>query len=58
MAKEDIIYTISDEKVERLKRRIILLENQNIKTHEKNDPEMIKQIKKLIEEEVNAVAIN
>ena len=49
---------IDAKKVERLKRWIILKENHNIKTREKNDSEMIKAIKKRIEEEVNATTIN
>ena len=42
-----------DEKiVERLKRRIIIQENKNLKTREKNDAQMVNWIKKKIEEEV------
>ena len=42
-----------DEKiVERLKRNIIIRENINLKTREKNDVEMVKWIKRKIEEEV------
>ena len=48
---------ISDEVIERLKRRIILMENQNIKTRDKNDAAMVKAIKKRIEEEANAATI-
>ena len=42
-----------DEKiVERLKRNIIIRENINLKTREKNDVEMVKWTKSKIEEEV------
>ena len=44
--------------VERLKRWIILMENQNNKTRSKTDLEMVKAIKKRIEEEANAAEIN
>lgn len=43
---------INDKAIERLKRKIIVQENKNIKTKEKSDPQMIAWIKKLIEEEV------
>ena len=43
--------------VERLKRWIILMENQNNKTRSKTDLEMVKAIKKRIEEEANAAEI-
>ncbi len=51
-------FEINEAKVERLKRWIILKENSNIKTKEKGDSEMVKAIKKRIEEEVNAATIN
>ena len=38
--------------LERLKKKIILQENNNLKTKEKNDIEMVKWIKDQIEEEV------
>ena len=44
--------------VERLKRWIILMENQNNKTRSKTDLEMVKAIKKRIEEEANAAEID
>lgn len=47
----------NDLAVDRLKKWIILKENQNIKTHNKSDGEMVKAIKKRIEEEANAAAI-
>ncbi len=43
---------ISEKAVERLKRKIIIAENQNLKTREKTDQQMIAWIKKQIEEEV------
>ena len=43
---------ISAKAVERLKRKIIIAENQNLKTREKTDQQMIAWIKKQIEEEV------
>lgn len=49
---------VNDKAVERLKKWIILMENQNNKTRSKTDPEMVKAIKKRIEEEANAAAIN
>lgn len=46
-----------DEKiVEKLKRMIIIQENNNLKKREKSDPEMVKWIMKKIEEEVKYVA--
>ena len=42
---------VNDKAVERLKKWIILMENQNNKTRSKTDPEMVKAIKKQIEEE-------
>lgn len=44
-------FKISDKAIERLKRKIILQENQNLKTREKSDKQMIDWIKKQIEEE-------
>lgn len=55
MAEEKVV----DEKiVDRLQRWIVLKENQNIKSREKGDADMIKQIKKRIEEEVDVITIN
>lgn len=42
---------IDDKAIERLKRRIILQENKNLKTREKTDAQMVTWIKKQIEEE-------
>ena len=44
--------TVDPKIVERLKRKIIITENKNLKTREKNDQEMVKWIKNKIEEEV------
>lgn len=44
--------------VERLKHWIIMKENQNIKSHANGDSDMVKVIKKRIEEEVNATTID
>ncbi len=46
------------QKVERLQRWIILKENQNIKSGANKETDMIKAIKKRIEEEVNAATVN
>ena len=43
---------VDDEKVKRLMRKIVMLENQNLKTHTKTDMEMVKLIRNTIEEEV------
>lgn len=39
-------------KANRLIRRIIISESKNLKSGEKNDTQMVKDIKKMIEEEV------
>ena len=38
--------------IERIKRKVIIRENENLKTHAKNDSQMVNWIKKTIEEEV------
>ena len=46
-----------DERViQRLKNKIVLAENQNLRTKNKSDAEMVKMIKKWIEEEVRCCA--
>lgn len=50
--------TVDPNIVERLKHWIIMKENQNIKSHANGDSDMVKAIKKRIEEEVNVTAIN
>ena len=42
---------IDDKAVERLKRKIIIQENMNLKTRQMSDPQMVSWIKKQIEEE-------
>ena len=43
---------IDDEKAQKMLQKLILREKTNIKTKEKNDGEMVRMIKKMIEEEV------
>ena len=43
---------VDKEAIERLKHKIIIEENKNLRTKNKNDTEMKKNIKKWIEEEV------
>ena len=43
---------VNEKAVERLKRKIILQESQNLKTREKTDQQMVAWIEKQIEEEV------
>lgn len=43
---------IDVKKAERLLRKLILMEKQNLRTKQFNDTEMVKKIKKAIEEEV------
>ena len=54
--REDV--KTDDKAIERLKRWIIMKENHNIKTRDKSDAEMVKAIKKRIEEEADAAKIN
>ena len=44
--------TIDPKIVDRLKKKIVIAENKNLKTKEKADAQMVKDIKKWIEEEV------
>lgn len=44
--------TVNEKAVERLKRKIIVQENLNLKTRTKTDQQMIAWIKNMIEEEV------
>lgn len=46
------VINVSEKAVERLKRKIIIAENQNLKTRDKSDQQMVAWIKKQIEEEV------
>ncbi len=43
---------IDERAIERLKRKIIIAENTNLRTKNKSDAQMVKDIKKWIEEEV------
>ena len=43
---------VDDKKAQRILQKIIVIENNNIKRKDLNDGEMVKKIKKLIEEEV------
>lgn len=42
---------IDDKTIERLKRKIILMESKNLKTRQKTDAQMVSDFKKLIEED-------
>lgn len=46
------VIVIDEEKLKRLERKIIIQENLNLKTRDKNDQQMIHWIMDLIEEEV------
>jgi hypothetical protein len=46
---------IDRKKAERLLRKIIIMEKQNLRTKQYNDAEMVKRIKKAIEEEVECL---
>ncbi|MEX1029111.1 MAG: hypothetical protein WDZ91_03580 [Paenibacillaceae bacterium] len=39
-------------KIENLLKKVIIMEKQNLRTKQYNDPEMVRRIKKAIEEEV------
>lgn len=43
---------VDEAKVKKLIRRIIIAESKNIKSEEKNDTQMVRDIKSMIEEEV------
>lgn len=43
---------IEDQKLSRIVKRIIQLENDNVKTREYNDEDIKKKIEKIIEEEI------
>ncbi len=45
-------FVVDDKAIERLKRKIIIAENTNLRTKNKTDAQMVKDIKKWIEEEV------
>ncbi len=57
MEKDDIIEMVNGievdtEKAQKLIKKIIVKEKRNLSTKELSDPEMVKRIKKMIEEEV------
>ena len=45
-------FVIDEKAIERLQRKIIIAENTNLRTKNKTDAQMVKDIKKWIEEEV------
>ena len=45
-------YTVDEKVIERLKRKIVIAENKNLRTKDKTDVQMVKDIRKWIEEEV------
>ena len=45
-------FDLDQKAIDRLKRKIIIAENTNLRTKNKTDPQMIRDIKKWIEEEV------
>ena len=45
-------FVIDEKAIERLKRKIIIAENTTLRTKNKTDAQMVKDIKKWIEEEV------
>lgn len=45
-------FDINQKAVERLKRKIVIAENTNLRTKNKSDSQMVNDIKKWIEEEV------
>lgn len=51
MAEKKII-KVDNEKVKLLLKKLIIMEKTNLKTKQFNDSEMVKKIKKTIEEEV------
>ena len=51
MSNNDTI-TIEDKKVKNILRKIIIEERRNVSSKEISDSEMVKKIKKIIEEEV------
>ena len=45
-------FDLDQKAIDRLKRKIFIAENTNLRTKNKTDPQMIRDIKKWIEEEV------
>ena len=52
MSNFDENLTVDEKKVNRLIRRILLVERQNIESEKKNVADMVKEIRQMIEEEV------
>lgn len=55
MAENSVVVNsieVDKEKAQKMLQKLILREKTNIKTKEKNDGEMVRMIKKMIEEEV------
>lgn len=46
------VIKIDKKTLEKIKRRILILEKENLATKELNNPQMAREIKKIIEEEV------
>lgn len=46
---------LNEEVIEILKRKILWMEKENLRTKKLNEKEIVKQIKKMIEEDVNAI---
>ena len=45
-------FEVDEKAIERLKKKIVIAENTNLRTKNKSDAQMVKEIKKWIEEEV------
>ncbi len=45
-------FEVDEKAIERLKKKIVIAENTNLRTKNKSDAQMVKDIKKWIEEEV------
>lgn len=52
IAMSDSNIEINEQIIERLKKKIVIQENTNLKTRDKSDQDMVKWIKSKIEEEV------
>lgn len=49
---EALKFNLDEKAIDRLKRKIVIAENTNLRTKNKTDAQMIRDIKKWIEEEV------
>lgn len=52
---EENVIKVDEKKAASLIRKIIIAESKNIKSEEKSDSQMVKDIKKMIEEEVECL---